>query len=333
MDKITFKGIKLTKEASDRARRVLLLMQIACIVVFMAAWHELPESWTYARIRAAQAAVWFLDCSSDQHPEYSQPEQPVTNVERSRHDECHSLADSVKANPFPLGSFSNCTRTPKAPFCQGEIDHARELIARRLVTPDEARQHLASLHNSFVDRTMKVTVPFLGITLDVNDLGLLGGITFSLLLTWLLFSLRRETENLRILFDQSPDEALASVYQLLWMTQVLTIPAEHKQDRRRAFIFLRFILEHLEFLLFITPCIVQGFVVWNDKGTLPMGTVLNDQLAVREFHWEVILLSIMGILTLFCFRKAVHANQYWKSAYQRLAELREKRARAAAIVD
>ena len=83
MDKTTFKGVKLTKEASDRGRRVLLVLQITCIVVFMAAWHEMPKSvWTYARLRTAQASVWFLDCSAEQHPELVQAKQFGTEMDK-----------------------------------------------------------------------------------------------------------------------------------------------------------------------------------------------------------------------------------------------------------
>ena len=226
--------------------------------------------------------------------------------------------------PNNFSTFSMCERTPQAPFCEAEIKHARVFLAKRMLTPAEARKHLESLHNSFVERTMNVSVPFLGITLDVNDLGLLGGITFSLLLTWLLFSLRREAENLQILFNKATDEALSTVYQLLEMTQVLTIPAQRKGKPTHLVAASRFILERLEFLLFLTPCVVQLFVVWNDKATLPLGRVLNDQLALREFHWEEFLLVTMVVLTVFCFRKSWQANQHWNDAYKRLSVLDQK---------
>jgi hypothetical protein len=322
MDKTIAKGVKLTKEASDRGRRVLLLMQITCIVVFMAAWHELPESWIYARLRTAQASVWFLDCSLEQHPELAQAKQPVTELEKNRHDECHYLASAASASPT-LGSLSKCDRTPESPFCPGEIQHAKEFLARRMLTPVEARKHLDNLHQSFVERTMNVAVPFLGITLDVNDLGLLGGITFSLLLTWLLFSLRREAGNLQILFSKATDKELPAVYQLLEMTQVLTIPAERREKQNFLAGAFRFILEHLEFVLFLTPALVQFFVVWNDAATLPLGAVLNNRLAIREFNSEVGLLLATLILTFFCFRKARHANKHWENAYKRLAGLKQ----------
>ena len=333
MDTTTAKGVKLTKEASDRGRRVLFVLQITCIVIFMAAWHEMPESWTYARLRTAQASVWFLDCSLEEHPEGVPEKQFATEMDKNRHDECHYLAAQAVADPKGLGSSSKCERTSKAPFCPAEINHARDFLSTRLLTPAEARKHLENLHNSFVEKTMNVSVPFLGITLDINDLGLLGGITFSLLLTWLLFSLRREAENLQILFSKATDEVLPTVYQLLEMTQVLTIPVQRKGKSRHIVAASRFILERLEFLLFLTPCAVQFFVVWNDQTTLPLGVALNDRLALREFHWEEFLLVAMVILTAFCFRKALQANTHWNDAYKRLSVLDQAKLNAQKITD
>jgi len=62
MDPITLKALELAKESSDRARAVLLIMQVTCIVVFMAAWREARFGWTSTRLRTAQAAVWYLNC-------------------------------------------------------------------------------------------------------------------------------------------------------------------------------------------------------------------------------------------------------------------------------
>jgi hypothetical protein len=333
MDTTTIKGVKLTKEASDRGRRVLFVLQITCIVVFMAAWHEMPGGWTDARLRTAQASVWFLDCSAEQHPEFAQAKQFGTDLDKIRHDECHYLTAQTSASSVPSGSFSTCERTPQAPFCEAEIKDAKDFLANGMLTPAEARKHLESLHNSFIERTLNVLVPFLGISLDVNDLGLLGGITFSLLLTWLLFSLRREAENLQILFNKATDENLPTVYQLLEMTQVLTIPAQRKGNPTRLVAASQFILERLEFLLFLTPCAVQLFVVWNDKVTLPLGRVLSDQLALREFHWEEFLLVAMVVLTAFCFHKSRQANQHWNNAYQRLTLLDKAKLNAQKIAD
>src|SRR5712664_3887537 len=89
MDDLTLKELEKTKEASDRGRWVLLVMQVACIVVFMAAWHEVPESWTYARLRTARVAVWYLDCSSQGHPEIASEKQSTAELEKSKHDNCH----------------------------------------------------------------------------------------------------------------------------------------------------------------------------------------------------------------------------------------------------
>jgi hypothetical protein len=57
MDSLTIREIEATTDASNRARWVLTVTQIACIVIFMASWHEMPWGWTFGRTRTPKAAV------------------------------------------------------------------------------------------------------------------------------------------------------------------------------------------------------------------------------------------------------------------------------------
>lgn len=324
MDDLTLKALERTKEASDRGRWVLLVMQVACIVVFMAAWHEVPGSWTYARLRTAQIAVWFLDCSSQEHPEMTSESQFRNELEKIKHDNCHFTADDASSQPKSSYNDSNCKRTQQNPLCAdtSEITNAKKFLARRGFSPVQARKYLENLEASFVERTMNVTVPFLGITLDANDLGLLGGITFLLLLTWLLYSLRREEENVAMLFDKTrtKDEDLLPNYQLLSMTQVFTIPKKIRAKRNR---LAEILWANLGKVLFIMPLVVQCFVVWYDGITLPIGKELNPKGANAEFDWEIGLLVGVFVLTALCLRGSAAVGRQWKDAYNRIELLRK----------
>ncbi len=92
---------------------------------------------------------------------------------------------------------------------------------------------LSKIHTLEAVRTdqLRVHVPFFDVEFDINDLGILAGMTFFLLLSWLCFSLYQESTNLELTFakarslDKTTDrDFLRDCYQRLSMREVLTIP-------------------------------------------------------------------------------------------------------------
>lgn len=313
MNELTLKQIEAAKQSSDRGRQVLLVIQITCIVIFVAAWHEIGDGWIHIRLRTAQAAVWYLDCSADQHPEEGAGNSSAIGTPKDKHDECHYLVEQSQATVAAFG----CQNTQEKPFCTDEVDRAKRLIARLRLSPVEARQLLDNLRKSFIDHTITVAVPFFGVTLDVNDLGLLGGITFLLVLIWLLFSVRREAENVGAVFRNKTGEELSGIYHLLDMAQVLTVPPRKKLKRNW---LVRWFWICLERILFFPPLLVQFFVVWDDYRTLPRAQALNPSLARSEVWWEIGLLIAVFVVTLLCLVKARDVSSCWEDAHKRLEE-------------
>ena len=117
-----------------------------------------------------------------------------------------------------------------------------------------------------------------GITFDINDLGLFAGITFPLLLLWLIVSLRREAENMRALFAETSDDELPAVYRLISMTQVFSVPPKITDKPT----FAASLWKLPKSLLFVAPAGVQTAMAWLDWSTLPWGRTLNPLVADRE---------------------------------------------------
>jgi hypothetical protein len=300
MDELIVKEIEATKEASDRARGVLLVTQIACIVIFMAGWHELPWGWTFTRMHTLQAAVWVLDCVDQKHVALG-----TETAKTKDYDQCHFL------------DVPDSKTTALQPFTPDEIDRARTYLKAGRLTSAEAKKALEAVHASVSDRIMNVSVPFLGITLDINDLGILGGITFTLLLVWFDLSLRREQQNLAFTFKTKSSEDLESAYKLLSMTQVLTITPETKVGENR---IRRSWCQFVERALICTPLLVQLFVVGVDYGTSGFARLLNPGFARAQVSMESGLLAIVLLLTIWCGLKAKAIDREWEGAYKRLAQ-------------
>lgn len=87
---------------------------------------------------------------------------------------------------------------------------------------------------SYVDNTFFVKAPFFGIVFDINDVGLIGGISLICVLVMLRFSLSREIKNLNFAFKEAVAHGqLPDFYYELAMHQVLTIPEMRDEKRNR----------------------------------------------------------------------------------------------------
>ena len=289
MDAVTVRALELAKESSDRARSVLLFLQVACIIIFMATWHETKFNWTVARLRTAQAAAFYLDCLDHAHPEGSAPSDADFS-----HDNCHLLSQ-------PDG---------KSVYAGIDFDDVVRYIRYWKLTPAQARREVQILQQSLVDRSMNVSVPLLGFSFDINDLSLLGGLSLLLLMVWFYFSLRREERNLRILFDGRTTTELKSIYRLASMTQVMTIPP----DPAGRHVASRTVLNALVGLLYLLPCLLQAWVLCLDWSTLPIGNEVNHSLVPWEFRLGCILCLCIAGLTWACVSCTVQTDRHWRKA-------------------
>ena len=81
--------------------------------------------------------------------------------------------------------------------------------------------------NSYVESAFLIHVPFFGFSFDSNDLGLLSGVSFLVVLSCFRFFLYRELDNLRLSFNDAREHSnheLRKLYKLLGMRQVFTVP-------------------------------------------------------------------------------------------------------------
>jgi hypothetical protein len=285
MEPETLRALELAKESSDRSRSVLLFTQVACIIIFVAASHETSFGWTFTRLHMVQAAVWYIDCVD---------QKPV--LDQSKHDNCY-LVDGTE--PF----------TPK------QLAQGKQYLQYLKLTPEQAHRNLQNLQDSVVNRTMNVSAPLLGFTFDVNDLGLLGGLSLLFLVLWLYFSLRREEENVRTLFQGTWNDP-SMVYRLASMTQVLTIPPEQNDRFAR-----KFLLGAVLRLLYVTPLLVHGLVLWRDRASWAEGEAYGQVFVWSEFLIAVVLgVMILGC-TVLCWRRKTSTDSRWEEAASRIAKV------------
>jgi len=169
----------------------------------------------------------------------------------------------------------------------------------------------AAIVKSYVENTYTIRVPFFGITFDVNDLGLLGGIAFIILLVLFRFSLARELDNLIVSFEEVQDQPkmFVTFYNLLAMRQVLTTPPTHAKETVR---FLMIVPK----MLSILPFTILTVVIAHDFLTYDVGASINAWHTVLIYIISSALWAFVLILTVSCLMLWFKMDGIWHKKWQ-----------------
>jgi hypothetical protein len=193
-------SLQYAKEASERVRKIVVLLTVASIVTFIACWNQYEKGWTAHRLETAQQAL-------------------------------HYLCDEAKIAGKTDEPDGECTYGyEKKELTKAEIVRSKGFLQEWQFTRKQLTRHIQDLQDQYVSGVLKINVPFFGLTSDINDLGILSGIALVTLAGLFLFSISREGQNVKQLFDLSREQQeLPRVLRLFAMTQVFTIPPWNRE--------------------------------------------------------------------------------------------------------
>ena len=167
-----------------------------------------------------------------------------------------------------------------------------------------------ALMKAYVDNTYTIRVPFFGITFDVNDLALLGGLAFIILLILFRFSLAREHDNLVISFEEAKnDRQLATFYDLLAMRQVLTTPPMQGRNTVASLMIIPKVLS-------VLPLIILSVIIAHDFMTYNVGAAINVWHTVLLYIVSSALWAFILILTISCLLVWLKTDAVWRKTWQ-----------------
>lgn len=206
----------------------------------------------------------------------------------------------------------------KSDTTKQKIDRIREDIDRQL---NSYTRHLSENNES-------VRIPILGSSFDVNDLGIITGISLFILLIILRFTLSREINNLIIAFnsitDRYPldanrgdfedylntiksdekDEVLANInytrrlhhYNYLSMNEIFSLPPLETSENE----FRGSIIGRLLSKMYWFPCIVYFLIVLNDTTTIGYGLNMSYYHTIISYSFNILSLIAIAILCHKC---------------------------------
>lgn len=222
--------------------------------------------------------------------------------------------------------FAACWNSLEGSWVNSRLRQARAAVGvnKSMDVPLEKSYQLMWLQRIRSEQVSQLHVPFLGISFDVNDLGMLGGVAFVVLLTWVNYSLWHQSHNMRLAFDlakeldakdvksgRESNRLLYYTYQNLAMHQVLTIPPMPESMRMEGNDDVSIWLK-ISKVLYALPLVVQTFVVAHDWSTVDLARPVSESgtlsiLVVEHLFWGLTL-----ALTIICFRMWRKTYATWK---------------------
>jgi branched-subunit amino acid transport protein len=169
-----------------------------------------------------------------------------------------------------------------------------------------------ALMDSYVNNTFTIKVPFFGITFDVNDLGLIGGIALIVLLIMFRFSLIRELDNLEISFKEAiRADQLPTLYKLLAMRQVLTIPPTEGKEKVAIAMSIPKVLSFL-------PWAVLTAILGHDIATYEVGSAISLYHTIVIYIVGAALWAFALIVSIYCLSAWLQIDSTWRKYFRQL---------------
>lgn len=162
---------------------------------------------------------------------------------------------------------------------------------------------------------------------DVNDLGMISGITFSLLLIGYWFSVKRERSTLEIALAaignlRGPREA----YEILSASQLLNVPyrlretmhGRRSSDQGDSAYAPNFVEKYAAKTLVMPPALIQLAIAVNDQQTAHLASPMSASATSVALMIEGVFVLIVFLLTAACMYESWEMRREWEAAWRRL---------------
>jgi len=270
--------IEASARATTRSRDILILIIIVSVLIFGAFWNSRQGSWINERLQMDVTATKYLKLLSDAD------QMATINVQKTV--ELRALA------------------------ADHQFDAVREYLKIRpyLNTVDAINTAAHKLVEIQTEHVLYLHLPFFGFFIDVNDLGLLGGFTFTLLLLWLRFSMWHELNNLNMTFREARNhQSKKFCYEALAMHQVLTIPQSLDDKASRG---------HWQYVvkaLLLLPFAIHLTIFCFDSFSFSYGWSISAPNTVIGTAVSGLFLLCISALTFVCFVLSGDIDAKWNN--------------------
>jgi hypothetical protein len=172
----------------------------------------------------------------------------------------------------------------------------------------------------YVENVRFIRAPFFGIAFDVNDLGIIGGIGFIIILLLLRHSLSREIKSLKMSFREAVNHGhLYHFYQALGMKQVFTVPDMRGEKRNR-------FLAVSPKIVCLLPILIYLFGVGYDIISVFYYGLYALRPVAFQLIFELFLLACITYLSYRCLERQKHIDRIWGRYWKKVKRIKYRKS-------
>jgi hypothetical protein len=328
--------------SSIRHRRIVVIAVTASILILGTSWNSFHFGWTNSRVRMHESAATVLTLSLQI--------ETLQNLDFAirNHDEFAANYWKQKSG-FAFVDGKNQTESEKIRLINAEINRLNEIVNLEMSTCaafldlktadlfsgarfwnvsgnsekirlllDRIEPQKQELQKLRAQSSYLIRLPFFGISFEINDLGFLGGATFTVMLIWFRLSLWNEANNLQFIVLNTSNRFIQFAYHNLAMQQVLTIPPSfwRKEDVRRSHDLVVPLLSAqpsawVPKILYLLPVTIHFVILAYDLYSVKVGWTISQGMTASGLTLTAVLFAINCYLTRVCFTLANKIDDIW----------------------
>lgn len=352
IDQLTQGILDAVKDNVQRSRFMTSLLVFACVLATIAFWNGKPDSWTRLRL-IRQSHLAQLDSLVAEEMRYDSllgytlirarrenigltgiktlhaVREELSRLYRAKSIESEtyfSIRQPVVDSLF-VNHLLSTYRYPITPDKAAEYKKALVGVQDWTWELPAAREQATQLRRKFIDSTLVIDIPFFGLAFDINDLGLLAGLAFSLILMGIGYTLLREHNGMDTLIDlfealpknsEVERDVRIRLYQITAMQNVMTVPPGlfvttscGDAGRRLLRQIERLVFMLVSKLIYLVPVWIFTSIRDNDISTQAFGLTLSPARLAEQASLSTFFLITVWVLAIGAFIAAIRIEVRW----------------------
>lgn len=241
----------------------------------------------------------------------------IENQKTKKHNQAHTEKKFSEIYP---GKYITCKPFIKSVIEKEIYSFNSEVINFEKKMIDESRKFH---HNNYINNVGNISAHFFHENFHIYDLPIFSGVSFTILLSILSFSYRRELRNIRKFFQISDELGiLHKGYNILAMHQVLTVTPsliESKTDATDK------IANAIPKLLFITPLILEFFIMRNSFDSYEQIIIFSHYATIINISFGLLLSGLVLVLSIICLIISLQIDKIWSLNAEKIrVEMKKK---------
>lgn len=323
--------LDIVGDASKRSRQFLLLLIFSGILVLMAVVNSfIPKyNWFASRIQIQKNILKYITFEKNDSAFHSLSTFIIVNenLNKSGMDTLESAEFRAYLiemdSKYPLLDYFHLYAPKRTPVVKSKIEERKEryteignainyVKSHNIYNREQVRDFTNKLDESKIEHFDIVRVPILGVSFDVNYLGVYSGMILTVLYFLLYFSLFREYISLKIAFKRGWTDIKHHhyyFYEYVSMLQVLSIPQKLFVPYKKANLFYIW----FPYFAILFPTVVFFIVYLYDIKSFWIGYETNAIMTVISMGLSSIFMILILAIDFYIVRLWKKMDSFWNN--------------------